>query len=499
MDNNENEKATYHNPIEKILALCSGASAEILKECPRTEIIKHAGIGGTIVITTILAFISGSYALFTVFKSYPAAILFGLFWALMIFNLDRLIVSSMRKRGSWKQQFKMAIPRILLALVIAVVISKPLEVKLLETNINKTLSSNIFKQNEAIAEKRKKIEDNYSNRISTEQGKITKFQSEKPILLASLQKEIGELEKEEENERKKASKRNSSHNFHLNRIKQQIVFSKAINPTSDFLLKEIERLEEEKDKIGRKIWQNNAPVIEVSKKLIEVQEQISQQFDTYNNQLESLQNQVNGAITGMNQDRKIEFEEFDRLASGVISNFENNSLIDQIEALSIASEKNNLIAQVSWFIMLLFIVVETAPIFVKLISPRGPYDALLDASEYKSKIQAQSIMTMLDVKEYEVKILAKDTINLATHAHNKKFEVLAKINKQDIEQELSNNKAVLETISNAHHVLIKDQVDDWLESERAKLKNNKPSSSPNNSNNIESNGEFNGSYQRDYI
>jgi hypothetical protein len=36
--------------------------------------------------------------------------------------------------------------------------------------------------------------------------------------------------------------------------------------------------------------------------------------------------------------------------------------------------------------MLLFIAIETAPIFVKLISPRGPYDELLELHEEKVKL-----------------------------------------------------------------------------------------------------------------
>ena len=35
-----------------------------------------------------------------------------------------------------------------------------------------------------------------------------------------------------------------------------------------------------------------------------------------------------------------------------------------------------------WFIVLLFIAVETAPVFVKLISGQGPYDHLLKTEEH---------------------------------------------------------------------------------------------------------------------
>ena len=53
-----------------------------------------------------------------------------------------------------------------------------------------------------------------------------------------------------------------------------------------------------------------------------------------------------------------------------------------MEALSRLTEKSNAIALANWFIILLFIAVETAPVFVKLISPQGPYDHLLKIEEH---------------------------------------------------------------------------------------------------------------------
>ncbi|HAT69734.1 MAG TPA: DUF4407 domain-containing protein, partial [Flavobacteriaceae bacterium] len=40
-----------------------------------------------------------AYALYTVFDNYFAAIGFGLVWGLLIFNLDRYIVSTIKKTG----------------------------------------------------------------------------------------------------------------------------------------------------------------------------------------------------------------------------------------------------------------------------------------------------------------------------------------------------------------------------------------------------------------
>lgn len=124
--------------ITQFFLYCSGSSLSILKRTP-SEINKHVGIGGTIFFTGLLANLSGGYALFSVFDNIWAAIGFGIVWGLMIFNLDRFIVSSMRKTNSFWKQFTMAIPRIILASFLAVVISKPLELRIFQKEINKEL------------------------------------------------------------------------------------------------------------------------------------------------------------------------------------------------------------------------------------------------------------------------------------------------------------------------------------------------------------------------
>ena len=79
------------------------------------------------------------YALYTVFDNLYTAIFFGFIWGLLIFNLDRYIVSTIKKKDDVKSEIFQATPRILLAIIIAVVISKPLEMKIFEKEINQVL------------------------------------------------------------------------------------------------------------------------------------------------------------------------------------------------------------------------------------------------------------------------------------------------------------------------------------------------------------------------
>ena len=112
---------TNMKAITRFFWLCSGSSFNIIQRHP-TEGSKYAGIGATIFFTGIFAALSASYAFYTVFDNYYIAVGSGLLWGAMIFNLDRYIVSSMRKRGSTGGELLMASPRIILAVLIALVI-----------------------------------------------------------------------------------------------------------------------------------------------------------------------------------------------------------------------------------------------------------------------------------------------------------------------------------------------------------------------------------------
>ena len=79
--------------INNLFLWASGADLDILKQAP-TDNNKYFGIGGTILFTALMASFAGGYAFFTAFKNPTLAIVFGLFWGALIFNLDRYIVST---------------------------------------------------------------------------------------------------------------------------------------------------------------------------------------------------------------------------------------------------------------------------------------------------------------------------------------------------------------------------------------------------------------------
>ncbi len=143
--------------IKQFFILCSGADKDLIQSCSNGEQNKYAGIGATVFFTAVMAFIAGSFALYTVFDNVYIATAFGLVWGLLIFNLDRFIVSTIKKRNDFKSELLQATPRIILAIIIAIVISKPLEIKIFEKEINTVL----LKEKNAMALNNKKEVANY--------------------------------------------------------------------------------------------------------------------------------------------------------------------------------------------------------------------------------------------------------------------------------------------------------------------------------------------------
>lgn len=167
----EKENNPRNGPIMRFFHFCAAADKDILKQCPRSENHKYASIGATVLFTGILASISGGYALFVAFDSFSISVVMGLLWGLLVFNLDRFLVSTMKKtKGKLKEVIQIT-PRLLLAVLLAIVISSPLELKIFEEEINETLHY-------AGAEKIDRLDSLYETRIDAKQIRIDNLKAD---------------------------------------------------------------------------------------------------------------------------------------------------------------------------------------------------------------------------------------------------------------------------------------------------------------------------------
>lgn len=129
------------NIIQKFFINCSGADANTLADATTAERNTFVTLGMTVLIPTLLGYCSGGYAAFLITNNKQIAITFGLLWALIIFIIDRSVVSSMS--GSVLP----AIGRLCLAILIGIVVSLPLELKIfgdaISEELNRAYSTNV--------------------------------------------------------------------------------------------------------------------------------------------------------------------------------------------------------------------------------------------------------------------------------------------------------------------------------------------------------------------
>jgi len=194
-----------------------GADRAILEKCDYREHVKYACLGGIVVATGLMAGLAGGYAFYTIFEPKGSALAtgvdtntllislcFGAIWGMMIFNLDRFIVTSTGQGdGSEKitrDEFVGAIPRIVMGIIIAITISKPLEIRIFKSEIDVELEqAQLEKQQEFIVS----LDLIYNPQIEKQESTINELKTE----VRDKEARFRELENEYNDEITRAGRR----------------------------------------------------------------------------------------------------------------------------------------------------------------------------------------------------------------------------------------------------------------------------------------------------
>ncbi len=300
--------------LHHFFIFCSGADADILATCSKGERNKYVGIGATVFFTAVMAFIASGYALYTVFDNIYTSIFFGFIWGLLIFNLDRYIVSTIKKRDSFKNELLQAAPRIVLAVIIAVVISKPLEMKIFEKEIDQVL---LEEKNAMTLANKEQLALQYTPTVEALEQDIR-----------TLKDEISAKEAET----------NALYDTYI---------SEAEGTAGTGILGKGPVYKEKREKHDAYLAELSALKITNGEKII------------------ALENQI--AALGQDYEKAV---------------IDSQPIIDGFDGLM---ARINALGKLPWFpsffIFLLFLAIETAPILVKLLAPKGEYDYKFEEGE----------------------------------------------------------------------------------------------------------------------
>ena len=373
--------------ISEFLWTCAGVNKDILRQCPG-DYAKYAGIGGTILFTALMASLSGGYAMNFVFNNPLISIAFGIFWGLLIFNLDRFIVNTMYSDGkhtiSWGE-LKSGLPRIIMAIFLGIVISTPLEMKIFEDRINHQLV--------------------YDNAVRNNETKSKADEINKP-----LEARRDKLEAE----RTEISTRLAKANKELKEEGEGAALSGIVGHGPIYADKEANR--------------------------DAIQKELDDWDKAHSEELTDIKNQIQ---TNAQNNRE-------QIKKGTTE----NGFCVRYEAFSNIKENNVSLQIVSIVIMLLFIIIETAPTFFKMMMEDGPYDDLLNAEKHRVRVLSQKQMS--DVN---------DKVNTSVKISTMK-------NQKRIEAETLANQDILEKIARIQTSLLEEALELWRQDELAKIHDN---------------------------
>lgn len=435
--------------INEFLWTCAGVNKQVLRQCP-ADYAKYAGIGGTILFTALMAMFSGGYALTYVFDNPWIGLLFGFFWGLLIFNLDRFIVNTMYSDGkhtiSWGE-IKSGLPRIIMAIFLGVVISYPLELKLFDDEIQ-------VKIDELKNDRLREFVEIDQNRLDSLESVVATLRENPPSLHES--QIIGG-------------------NDRLNTLSQQ---RKDVNAnfqaeqqTVNSLAAKIRHLRATNEE-GR----NDKAIIAKTQELTNhtvKRNQYRKQINTLDAEMTVLSPQIRDLIQKQTADQasvitrkeqeikclQLEIQKADSIYRKTLDkNF--NGL--QAQMLAFNEMKNTKLegetfssTQVAaWLIMLLFIIIETAPTFFKMMMEDGPYDDLLRAEKHRISVMADKSISDLN-----------DEVNTAVRISTMK-------NEKRLEAETIANQDILEKIARAQAELLETAIAGWKVRELEKIRQN---------------------------
>jgi len=185
----------------KMMWKAAGADRYILERSTYSDHVKYACLGGIVVATGLMASLAGGYAFYIIFGQQAAnlaqgteatieaasspilaivsSIVFGLIWGLIIFNIDRFIVASTGKGDGSEaitlSEIKTAIPRILMGIIIAITISKPVELRMFQQEIEVELNSRRIKE---VGKQKREVSQLYEADLEQIQEEITRLRSD---------------------------------------------------------------------------------------------------------------------------------------------------------------------------------------------------------------------------------------------------------------------------------------------------------------------------------
>ncbi|GGM27984.1 DUF4407 domain-containing protein [Dactylosporangium sucinum] len=351
--------------LGRVLRLATGVREDVLAHVP-SERARYTSMGGVVVGTAVMAMLSMSAAIYSIFGGFQLFMLFAVpVWGMFILSLDRWLMSSTSMSQSGKA-LRNLLPRLGLSIALGVVLAEPLLLGIYNTAIT-----------EKIAHDRKQEVDTRESDLRTcnpvpgtpeAAGGVATSDRCEGLRLSlggdspeALQSQLDGLATQRDELKKTVDADAAAY------AKLEDLARKECNGTSGDGLTgrygegiNCKRLRNEADQYRKdhRIDENGAKLAELNRKLAELSDQVGRARNDYAGLLDKAIEEDLAAVRGR---------------QGKIGLLERFRALDELVAT------NDYVRVTQWAIRIFFILVDALPVLLKALSGTSSYERLLEA------------------------------------------------------------------------------------------------------------------------
>ena len=463
----------------RFLWFVAGADIEMLSLCP-LDYKKYEAIGMTILMTSLVGFAAGSSAAWYFTEDALWTLVFGLFWSLLIFSIDRSLVVTLKKDPYKKSYYVLPLVfRGFLAILVAGIMSIPLEL----------LVFNGFIQNDI---------ENYKSDLLKQQHQDS-FDAQQAAEYDSKSKSLDQLLKSESNKKDdiitaindKRSERQREANMlnhpntttynnaqaSANGLQRQLNELYSL-PNSDYRRNRIPGLRSQiSHQRSVMASERNAWNSKVNARISELDNEIAQLSDALRVAKETIArtDKEKQRVDSTSVSYQARAEESINKTDERFRNGNNFTLYYAVLAHAIYKTHkvthermgtdgktytyeteefvNKDFMFLLWFIRAMFFVIELLPSIVKVVSKAGQYELRV----YHQEEELKKYLHSQEYQDYCYKML---------HGDNQ-LEMDLQAQRHDAEKKVQHD--IIQAIINAEESVAKDSIDNWEKLEKGKM------------------------------
>ena len=463
----------------RFLWFVAGADVEMLSLCP-LDYKKYEAIGMTILMTSLVGFAAGSSAAWYFTEDALWTLVFGLFWSLLIFSIDRSLVVTLKKDPYKKSYYVLPLVfRGFLAILVAGIMSIPLEL----------LVFNGFIQNDI---------ENYKSDLLKQQHQDS-FDAQQAAEYDSKSKSLDQLLKSESNKKDdiitaindKRSERQREVNMlnhpntttynnakaNANGLQRQLNELYSL-PNSDYRRNRIPGLRSQiSHQRSVMASERNAWNTKVNARILELDNEIAQLSDALRVVKEKIAktDREKQRVDSTSVSYQARAEESLNKTDERFRNGNNFTLYYAVLAHAIYKTHkvthermgtdgktytyeteefvNKDFMFLLWFIRAMFFVIELLPSIVKVVSKAGQYELRV----YHQEEELKKYLHSQEYQDYCYKML---------HGDNQ-LEMDLQAQRHDAEKKVQYD--IIQAIINAEESVAKDSIDNWEKLEKGKM------------------------------